>query len=338
MAKKNLLENDEITDYGILVEQEISNINAFKDARSMLISQYGNIIDKLYENAPFIILIGDFSNDNSYFVYVNKFIEKVLAYSPNELIQGGSKFFQSLIYLEDLNEFIKDFSIFKNNLLNLPIEESENEILEKNLRIKHKDGIYFWFNLRTIILTRKNDNTPHLLLTILSNINDSVELQEQKQKALNLEIKLLKEKVESQNEQLQTHLLSSIENEKCYTDIVKFIKYISSSLSEKEQIHFKQVINYISRNRPETNTWEEFIKKFHIINPNFVQLLSSKYKSLTPTEIKICSLTRVGLNSKDISSILKLSLRSVENHKYNIRRKFNLEPYQNLYNHINSIE
>ncbi len=36
MAKKKLLENNEIIDYGILVEQEISNINAFKDARSIL--------------------------------------------------------------------------------------------------------------------------------------------------------------------------------------------------------------------------------------------------------------------------------------------------------------
>jgi DNA-binding CsgD family transcriptional regulator len=339
MKDKNSIIDSKVddTNYSILVKQEIANINAFKDAHGLLVSQYGNLIDKLYEYAPVIIVIGDISSTDSPHVYINKYAEKELGHSVHDMILGGTKFIQSSFHPHEMKDTLKKNMEFFQKLYTLPPEETDKLVMEQVKRIKHKNGHYIWFNVRTTLLSRKSDGTPHLVLTIMSNVNDSIELQEQKQKTLNLEIKLLKEKVKSQNEQLQMHLLSSIDNDKCYDDVAKYIKSISENLTEEEQIPFNQVINYINRNKPNVNVWEEFLERFQDINPNFIKLLSTKYPSLTPTELKICSLTRTGLNSKDISSILKISIRSVENHKYNIRRKFDLEPYQNLYNHINAI-
>ncbi|MDY6857393.1 MAG: helix-turn-helix transcriptional regulator [Thermodesulfobacteriota bacterium] len=49
--------------------------------------------------------------------------------------------------------------------------------------------------------------------------------------------------------------------------------------------------------------------------------LSSPHFKLTPTEIRITNLIKHGKTTKEISNILCLSNRTVETHRYNIRKK-----------------
>ncbi len=324
-------------DYQELVKNEINTFNAVKSAQVQLVEKYENIFDKLYEYAPIIIAIGDITVENSPFVYINKFTEKELGYSVQEMLNGGQKFLNSIIHPDLKNDLIEKNNNFFAKLQTEQPEISDKIVLEQVIRVKHKNGQYIWFNIRTTLLTRKSDGSPHLILTIMSNVNDSIALQEEKQKTLSLEISLLQQEVKSKNEQLQTQLLSSIESNKCYEDVLKYVNVVAQEKPDTDRNYFNKITNYIRRNKPDVNVWEEFIERFHDINPNFVNQVSKTYPDLTPSELKICSLTRTGLSSKDISSILKISIRSVENHKYNIRKKFGLEPYQNLYNFINML-
>jgi AraC family transcriptional regulator, chitin signaling transcriptional activator len=47
-------------------------------------------------------------------------------------------------------------------------------------------------------------------------------------------------------------------------------------------------------------------------------------------EMKVCALLKINLSSKEISSLLNISLRTVEDHRMNIRRKMNLDKEVNL--------
>ncbi|MBX3045333.1 MAG: helix-turn-helix transcriptional regulator [Candidatus Kapabacteria bacterium] len=320
------------TNYSELVKQEI---DAFHVAQGQLVTKYQNIIEKLYEFAPVIVIIHDCLSISAPYIYVNKFAEIELGYKPNILINGGNEFFDSIIHNEDIDEASIKQSEFIYNLQEEKPDKGDKLYLEHSFRLKHYKGYYLWFNRRTSLLSRKTDNSPHLLLSILNNINDSVKLQQEKQKRMALEISMLKQKVKMQNEKLQTQLLVSIEFTKFVEGISKFITNISKNEGQKEKELSRNILNYLSKNKPDTNVWEEFTQRFHEINPNFVTFLSSNFPNLTPTEIKVCSLTKTGLNSKDIATILRVSVRSIENHKYNIRKKFGLDSYQNLYNYLN---
>lgn len=52
--------------------------------------------------------------------------------------------------------------------------------------------------------------------------------------------------------------------------------------------------------------------------------LSDKYLILSPREIEICNMIHGGLNTKEIADLLNLSVRTIETHRYNIRRKLQI--------------
>lgn len=60
-----------------------------------------------------------------------------------------------------------------------------------------------------------------------------------------------------------------------------------------------------------------------LVSP-FGRELTGKIFSLTPKEIEICNLVKGGLTSKDIADLLDISYRTVEKHRRNIRRKFEI--------------
>lgn len=60
--------------------------------------------------------------------------------------------------------------------------------------------------------------------------------------------------------------------------------------------------------------------------------------SLTPKEVEICNLIRSGMSTKEIAAFLHVSLRTVETHRSNIRRKLGLANKKaNLTSHLRSL-
>ncbi|WP_300564976.1 hypothetical protein, partial [Flavobacterium sp.] len=69
---------------------------------------------------------------------------------------------------------------------------------------------------------------------------------------------------------------------------------------------------------------------FNQVDAQFSYKLEKAFPSLTEEERKICILIYLNLKNKDMSVILNLSLRSIENSRYRIRKKMDLGEYENL--------
>jgi DNA-binding CsgD family transcriptional regulator len=77
----------------------------------------------------------------------------------------------------------------------------------------------------------------------------------------------------------------------------------------------------MARNKYEEEDWERFERRFREIHPRFLQTLSASYPMLTPTEMRVCSLLKINLTSKEIAALLSTSVRTIEGHRQHIRRK-----------------
>jgi DNA-binding CsgD family transcriptional regulator len=60
------------------------------------------------------------------------------------------------------------------------------------------------------------------------------------------------------------------------------------------------------------------------ITAPFVNQLSHKYQSLTPTEIKICNMIRNGMRTKEIAEMQRVAIATINRHREHIRRKLNI--------------
>ncbi len=86
----------------------------------------------------------------------------------------------------------------------------------------------------------------------------------------------------------------------------------------------ENIMREIDRSRSADGDWKMFEQQLDNLHQDFIRTLSERYPTLTPTELKICSLTRINLLTKDIANILFTSIRTIHAHKYNIRKKLAL--------------
>jgi len=145
------------------------------------------------------------------------------------------------------------------------------------------------------------------------------------------ELKIQKNSLEEANMALQVLLDKRKEDKKEMEDIIlinikelvaPYLEKIKRSKLNNQQ---KALLSIMESNLNE------------IISP-FVRKMPLKYLSLTPTEIQMANLIRHGRNSKDISLLMGLSLRTIYNHRKNIRKKIGLEDRSiNLRSHLLSI-
>jgi tetratricopeptide (TPR) repeat protein/DNA-binding CsgD family transcriptional regulator len=147
------------------------------------------------------------------------------------------------------------------------------------------------------------------------------------------------------NEKLQTDLdLKRKELTALAINLVDKNEYLIKLKEHAEQIGkakpeevgpmVRMIIRSININARGDEAWQVFETQFKAIHRGFIEFISSKYPSLTVTETKVCALLKINLSSKEISSLLNLSLRTVEDHRLNIRKKMGLDKDVNLNQYI----
>jgi DNA-binding CsgD family transcriptional regulator len=92
--------------------------------------------------------------------------------------------------------------------------------------------------------------------------------------------------------------------------------------SEPASRDLREVLLSLPHNSLESTRFDE---QFVATYPSFRPRLKELYPELSQVEMRVCSLLRMNLKSPDIAKLLNLSVRTVENHRYNIRKKLGLD-------------
>jgi len=107
------------------------------------------------------------------------------------------------------------------------------------------------------------------------------------------------------------------------------IYFLTKELEKIENI-VRKVKDKLYETHLPNDSWESFFESFSKKYPEFYTTLERDFPELTSMEIKVCILIRGGLQSTDISQVLAISVRTIENHRFNLRKKLKIKERANL--------
>lgn len=76
--------------------------------------------------------------------------------------------------------------------------------------------------------------------------------------------------------------------------------------------------------------WEEFRNVFEQVHNGFIQRIRENYPDVTPAELHYIVLVKLNMTNKEIANVLGISVNSVRNYKFRLRKKFNLDENEDL--------
>ncbi len=171
----------------------------------------------------------------------------------------------------------------------------------------------------------------------------------QKYHTFQLEKQRLKLEAEKEKELEQQRI--KIDNEKLHTEVIAKSKELVNStlniiqkndvlLEIKEELnsmktglpekHYNRLSHLIDYNLTHEESSRIFEDNFNEVHEAFLKSIKSQFPDLTPSDLKLAALLRMNLSSKEISPLLFISVRSIENKRSRLRKKLGLSESDNL--------
>ena len=134
-----------------------------------------------------------------------------------------------------------------------------------------------------------------------------------------LEIKQAGELLELKNRELAASSIKLIEKDEILSTLKERLSQGKGGIEGHE---LKKIVRSISHSNAQN--WEEFETRFTSVNKDFYKKLNTEYPKLSRGDLKLCSLIKLNLTSKEMAKLLGISLESVHTNRYRLRKKLAL--------------
>jgi len=198
-----------------------------------------------------------------------------------------------------------------------------------DLEVVHKNGSTIWTETKISFIRNRNRQPVHLLgitrdITKRKKAEDALVQAERavQEKSHYLEeantaLKVLLKHSEQESLEIQGNILTNVKHL-----IMPYIDMLKKPCSPAEKHAYINIL--------ETNLT-------NIVSP-FFQTVTKDHYNLTPKEIQVANLVKDGKSTKDIATVMNLSVRAIEFHRENIRKKLGLKNSKmNLRSHLLSL-
>jgi PAS domain S-box-containing protein len=180
-----------------------------------------------------------------------------------------------------------------------------------------QDGTCFCYHCTANVALRDSDGKPTAVMEISRDVTKEKKLEsELRTKAAELDIK--SHNLEEINTALRV-LLNKREQDK-----VELEEKVLSNVKELI-LPYLEKLKKMSLNANQISCMSILESNLNDIISPFSRTLSSKYLSLTPTEVQVAHLIKDDKTTKEIAEIMNLSGKTVETHRAHIRKKVGIK-------------
>ncbi|MEP0265115.1 tetratricopeptide repeat protein [Dokdonia sp.] len=172
-------------------------------------------------------------------------------------------------------------------------------------------------------------NKTDLIALRLKNEKIFSKQQQQEKEIIALELKL-KEK------ELTTNAMSLLQQKEQYESLIQKLSDIHSGSNDDDASSKIAAVIRETKASLRSYNWEEFQHVFEKVHVDFYNNLLAKFPRITPNEKKISAFLRLGLSTKDISSITNQTPHSILIARSRLRKKLGLSKEESLTQYIST--
>jgi len=144
-----------------------------------------------------------------------------------------------------------------------------------------------------------------------------------------MENKMLQEQVRLQNDELLGITKSMLHKNRLMNKLDAEILKISENKSVPAA-NLRGLKLIVEKNKNPEEEWKIFEMSFNNTYNNYLVNLSNRFPGLTTSDLKLAAYIRMNISSKEIASLLNISLKSIEMARYRLRKKLGIDHEQNL--------
>lgn len=213
-----------------------------------------------------------------------------------------------LIYKDSIGK-IEDARIIQQAQQRLSVEKHANEI--KMLELNKKQQIW----LRNVLL----------IFLILSGIISGLIINRiQLNRKRKLEIALMEKQIafkdlEKAKEQLNQFTAALKEKNELIQSVKMQLSKLSTDLHTDERIDNLNTL--LNANIITDEDWKQFRSLFEKVYPGYMVRLKEKIPDLSPAELRLCVLTKLNINQKDMASMLGVSYDAIRKGRQRLKNK-----------------
>lgn len=256
------------------------------------------------------------------------------AYNALHDISLGNKQYKKAIEYFKAFKQIEDSLLTHSNqeILDFLNKQIEYERYQNKLEVENKE-MKFRSHRKTFFLIFLSGATLILVITIILVLR----LQRTKSRAIKAEKRLIEEQLECKNREITSNVMTLIRKNKALNEITTNLQEVEKKAVKVEtQKAISKVAEEINKAK-NVEVWKEFEIRFNQVHGNFYTSLLRAYPGLSPAEQRLCALLRMNMSTKDISELIGVHPRSVDNSRSKIRKKLGLNPEDNLVSFLSKI-
>ncbi len=137
-------------------------------------------------------------------------------------------------------------------------------------------------------------------------------------------------------------LVASLIDLSVHTETFNDINTILSELEKENDTEISkqrllELMSKLTNIEKANNKWDSFKLHFEQVHPDFFIKLKDLSNNLTTNDIRFCAYIKLNLESKDIASILNISIRAAQATRLRIKKKLKLPPTDDLISYIQAL-
>lgn len=148
----------------------------------------------------------------------------------------------------------------------------------------------------------------------------------------------LEEDVLNKSKELANYTMLLASKKDIFSEITDDLKQLKESVkNDDSRKKILEMFQKLNQHKIGEEYMEVFDVNFEKVHHNFFERLKEINPTLTKRELRLCAFVKMDLTNKEISPLLNISLRGVENARYRVRKKLNVNHEDNFVSFLEGI-